>query len=44
MDLGLLLLHVVVGLLFVGHGSQKLFGVLGGTAWRVWGPSSRQSA
>ena len=30
MDLGLLALHGVVGLLLVGHGSQKLFGVLGG--------------
>src|SRR6266508_2318430 len=26
MDTGLLILRVVVGLLFVGHGTQKLFG------------------
>jgi putative oxidoreductase len=26
MDLGLFLLHLTVGLLFVGHGTQKLFG------------------
>ena len=30
MDTGLAVLHIVVGLLFVGHGAQKLFGVFGG--------------
>jgi len=30
MDLGLLLLRLVLGLLLVGHGSQKLFGAFGG--------------
>jgi putative oxidoreductase len=30
MDLGLLALRVVVGLLFVGHGTQKLMGWFGG--------------
>jgi putative oxidoreductase len=30
MDISLLVLHALVGLLFVGHGAQKLFGVLGG--------------
>lgn len=30
MDLGLLLLRLLLGLLVMGHGSQKLFGVFGG--------------
>src|SRR3954462_10914707 len=30
MDAGLAVLHIVVGLLFVGHGAQKLFGAFGG--------------
>src|SRR5918911_488169 len=29
-DLALLIIRVVVGLLFVGHGTQKLFGWFGG--------------
>jgi putative oxidoreductase len=31
MDLALLVLRIVVGLLFVGHGAQKLFGAFGGS-------------
>jgi putative oxidoreductase len=30
MEIGLFLLRVVIGLLFVGHGTQKLFGWFGG--------------
>jgi putative oxidoreductase len=30
MELGLLVLRMVVGVLFVGHGAQKLFGAFGG--------------
>jgi putative oxidoreductase len=31
MDLALFVLRIVVGLLFVGHGAQKLFGLFGGS-------------
>ncbi len=30
MDFGLFLLHAAVGLFFIGHGAQKLFGAFGG--------------
>lgn len=30
MDVGLLALHVIPGVLFMGHGAQKLFGLFGG--------------
>jgi len=30
MSIGLFILRLVVGLLFMGHGAQKLFGILGG--------------
>ena len=29
-DTGLLILRLVIGMLFIGHGSQKLFGWFGG--------------
>jgi putative oxidoreductase len=34
MSLGLFVLRVVIGLLFVGHGAQKLFGAFGGPGLR----------
>jgi putative oxidoreductase len=34
MNVGLLVLRVLVGLLFTGHGAQKLFGVFGGHGLR----------
>jgi putative oxidoreductase len=30
MSLGLFILRLIIGLLFMGHGAQKLFGILGG--------------
>lgn len=35
-DVALLALRVVVGLVFAGHGAQKLFGVLGGPGLQAW--------
>lgn len=32
--IGILLLRVVLGLTFMGHGSQKLFGWFGGSGWQ----------
>jgi putative oxidoreductase len=34
-DLGLTILRVFVGLLFLGHGAQKLFGLFGGPGSRA---------
>lgn len=36
MDTGLLLIRVVVGLLLIGHGTQKLFGWFGGMGIEKW--------
>jgi putative oxidoreductase len=30
MDIGLLIIRIVIGVLFIGHGAQKLFGWFGG--------------
>ena len=36
MDLVLLVARVVIGLLFVGHGAQKLVGSFGGADFASW--------
>jgi putative oxidoreductase len=38
MAVGLLLIRVVLGLLLVGHGTQKLFGWFGGGGLAFTGP------
>lgn len=35
MDLGIFVLRVVIGLLYIGHGAQKLFGWFGGKGLRA---------
>lgn len=36
MDVGLLIIRVIVGLLLIGHGTQKLFGWFGGSGIEKW--------
>jgi putative oxidoreductase len=35
-DIALLILRLVLGLMFVGHGAQKLFGWFGGSGMKAW--------
>ena len=34
LDAGILIIRLVIGLLFIGHGAQKLFGMFGGHGLR----------
>ncbi|WP_314587343.1 DoxX family protein [Paenibacillus terrigena] len=34
LDVGILIIRLVIGLLFIGHGAQKLFGIFGGHGLR----------
>ncbi|WP_018754894.1 DoxX family protein [Paenibacillus terrigena] len=34
LDVGILIIRLVIGLLFIGHGAQKLFGMFGGHGLR----------
>ena len=44
MDIGLLIIRLIIGITFMGHGAQKLFGWFGGYGLKGTGGWRSQSA